>query len=151
MTTVPSRPVPHYVLLSDASSNPRASSLARSVLLPLRSVTQPRIRVHYARRPTFICNGIFVPHENSPFRTHAYLGVVPFQDTPNDRTIRAFYRSLFLALQGESWSPHGEANALLDRQNLLHTSASIGDVFEVVAPDLTRIDMIDSRGFVRIA
>src|SRR5687767_1684618 len=35
---------------------------------------------------------------------------------------------VFYAMQGEIWSPHGEAQALISRLYLSHTSLSVGDV-----------------------
>jgi hypothetical protein len=36
-------------------------------------------------------------------------------------------------MQGEVWSPNGEARGLIEAKGLLHTSMSVGDV--VVGPD----------------
>ncbi len=54
-------------------------------------------------------------------KTHVLLGSV--QETNLD--------TLFGALQGEAWSPEGEARELIRSKELSHTSMSVGDVVEV--------------------
>lgn len=38
--------------------------------------------------------------------------------------------NVFLAMQGETWSPNGEAKPLLDAAGVCHTSLTVGDVIE---------------------
>ena len=35
---------------------------------------------------------------------------------------------IFIAMQGEIWSPHGEQNQFLYKKGLAHTSMSVGDI-----------------------
>lgn len=53
-----------------------------------------------------------------PGRTHLLLGTTSLTDL----------ESLFYELQGESWSPEGEARTLIAMSGLRHTSMSWGDV-----------------------
>lgn len=54
--------------------------------------------------------------------------------------------SLFNLMQGEYWSPNGEARTLIQRLGLNHTSMSCGDVIV----DNGDIYMVDQTGFVRL-
>ncbi len=49
-------------------------------------------------------------------------------------------------LQGDFWSPMGQANGLLDAKGLRHTSMSVGDVFVIDG----RIIMVDGCGFAEV-
>jgi len=54
---------------------------------------------------------------------------------------------IFGQMQGEVWSPNGEANAMIREKGLDHTSMSVGDV--VVLPD-GKVLMTDSCGFQEV-
>jgi hypothetical protein len=58
-------------------------------------------------------------------KTHILLGTT---DRPKDEKNRESLSRLFIDLQGENWSPNGEANFLIRRLGLSHTSMSVGDV-----------------------
>jgi hypothetical protein len=75
-------------------------------------------------KPFFFSEGISggLPNRSGPSGlvvTHVQLGSV--EDHPLD--------SLWTSLQGENWSPRGEANSLIRKMGLQHTSMSVGDCF----------------------
>lgn len=59
-----------------------------------------------------------VPAVDKLDRTHIHLG--EFEATDLD--------ALFTKMQGEVWSPKGEARPLIEQKGLRHTSMSVGDV-----------------------
>jgi hypothetical protein len=54
----------------------------------------------------------------------------------------------FMAMQGEVWSPNGEARKLVMALGLNHTSMSVGDVFLCVENGW--YFMVDRAGFIKI-
>jgi hypothetical protein len=54
---------------------------------------------------------------------------------------------LFIKLQGENWSPNGEARDFIRGKGLAHTSMSVGDV--IVEPDGTYYS-VGRFGFVEL-
>jgi len=56
--------------------------------------------------------------------------------------------SVYTQMQGEIWSPNGEARQLIKSLGLSHTSMSVGDVIET--PD-GKFHEVDSIGFREIA
>jgi hypothetical protein len=52
---------------------------------------------------------------------------------------------IYAAMQGEVWSPNGEARDLIRSKGLQHTSMSIGDV---IVNDLGTAYMVASEGFL---
>lgn len=69
-------------------------------------------------------------------QTHILLGKVAETDP----------ESLYMALQGEVWSPRGEARSLIMSKGLAHTSMSMGDVLVIGG----QLYMVDSFGFKRV-
>jgi len=61
------------------------------------------------------------PNPNNLNATHILLGAVKGTDP----------EELFYALQGEIWSPNGEAQGLISNKGLKHTSMSVGDVLVI--------------------
>jgi hypothetical protein len=53
---------------------------------------------------------------------------------------------LWVGMQGERWSPNGEARGLIKSKGLQHTSMSVGDV----AVDGDRVHVVASMGFTDI-
>jgi hypothetical protein len=51
------------------------------------------------------------------------------------RIERPSLEEVFHYLQGEVWSPNGEARSLIQRLGLAHTSMSVGDVVHAVDTD----------------
>lgn len=62
-----------------------------------------------------------LPTKDTLMQTHVLLGEVKESDPER----------LFIALQGERWSPMGEAAQLIQGLGLWHTSMSVGDVLEI--------------------
>jgi hypothetical protein len=83
----------------------------------------PRYQVYYARRPTFHPSGQF----GTPLLTTSALAQshVRLGEVEGDHLDDAFSR-----MQGENWSPHGEARELLHSLGLGHTSMSVGDLLQ---------------------
>lgn len=100
------------------------SSLAQLKLTNMERVnriTNPEDRPHnydvyYKYDP------IFAPSENVNKRnytiTHCYLGSLYAKDL----------EEVFVVMQGERWSPNGEARELIKAAGLQHTSMSVGDI-----------------------
>lgn len=63
-------------------------------------------------------------HRELP-KTHVLLGTLAFD---KNSTKEKMLERLFRDLQGEHWSPNGEANELIMKLGLYHTSMSVGDV-----------------------
>lgn len=104
-----------------------------------------RTEVWYANRDAFrdlsmglnfaLKRGVPIPTSRELLtQTHHRLGVVDETDL----------EEVFMMMQGERWSPEGQAAGLIRRLGLSHTSMSIGDV--VVLPN-GKIFMVDSAGF----
>lgn len=77
--------------------------------------------------------------------THVMLKELPFPiylDAPISRL-----EYVFQAMQGESWSPNGEARSLIREKGLSHTSMSVGDVVEIGE----FFFMVDSMGWVELS
>ena len=83
----------------------------------------PQYLVFYARHPTFHASGEF----GTPRLTIGALlsSHVRLCQVEADNRDDAFRR-----MQGEHWSPHGEARSLLESLGLGHTSMSVGDVIQ---------------------
>jgi len=83
----------------------------------------PTYQVYYARRPTYFASGqLGTPLLTIPRLRSSHVRVT---------TIEAGSRAeAWLKMQGENWSPHGEARAMLRSLGLGHTSMSVGDVLQ---------------------
>jgi hypothetical protein len=66
-----------------------------------------------------------LPDPNNLEKMHVLLGSVAHPEAEYD--IRDY---LYGELQGERWSPHGEARDLIRSKGLAHTSMSVGDIIE---------------------
>lgn len=65
-------------------------------------------------------------------QTHVCLGEIKGSDNVDD---------IAYVLQGEVWSPEGEARNIIRSKNLSHTSMSIGDIVEMPNGDLFLFDI----------
>jgi hypothetical protein len=74
-----------------------------------------RYRVYYAREPTFVDDPVDVERID---QTHVFVREVEAR-TPDDA---------YTQMQGENWSPNGEARPLIERLGVHHTSMSVGDL-----------------------
>jgi hypothetical protein len=81
----------------------------------------PTYRVWYMR-PEWFANGIIGrrPPSAALEATHVYLKDVE----------AASMEQVYSLMQGEVWSPNGEAMPLIRSKGLAHTSMSVGDVIE---------------------
>lgn len=91
-------------------------------------------------RPAWFARGIMglKPNPKKLTDTHAHL---------KDLTIpNGDLEQVFVQMQGEHWSPNGEAAGLIKSKGLQHTSMSVGDV--VVTGDDTYV--VSAFGFTRL-
>lgn len=72
-----------------------------------------------------------------PQKSHILLGKIKEKNPGN----------IFRMMQGEIWSPYGEANNLIRKKGLHHTSMSVGDIIKVG----NKILMVDMSGFKDIS
>ena len=83
----------------------------------------PTYQIFYARRPTFHPSGEFgIPRLIVSDLPSSHVHLCEIEAASLDD---AFWR-----MQGENWSPHGEARLLLQSLDLSHTSMSVGDVIQ---------------------
>lgn len=77
----------------------------------------------YYMRPEWFRNGISyqTPDPNNLAATHIHLKDI---DVAGPQPLE----NLFREMQGEVWSPNGEARDLIQSKGLQHTSMSVGDV-----------------------
>ena len=89
---------------------------------------KPSYRVFYLRFPYDVVYPRRL-YRNAPLtflsvdqlaQTHVFLRAVP----------AASLEDVYWQMQGENWSPRGEARPLIEKLNLRHTSMSIGDVVQ---------------------
>jgi hypothetical protein len=79
----------------------------------------PTYQVYYAKNPTFmVAEDDPMPTPESLMQTHALVRSIDASSP----------EAAFHAMQAERWSPNGEANALILRLGLSHTSMSVGDI-----------------------
>jgi len=79
-------------------------------------------------------------------KTHVQLTTIEVPEGVQHSTISVL-EYLFLAMQGENWSPNGEASELIRSKDLTHTSMSVGDVVEVGS----KLYAVDLVGWVDVA
>lgn len=108
-----------YKSLNDAARNPEVEARHREMLTP-PAANKGSIEVWYAKEPTFMADGVFQPNQS-----HAKLGEVAY---------RHDWQTLYGPLQGDFWSPKGEARDFILGLGLRHTSMSVGDVLFVKPP-----------------
>lgn len=95
-------------------------------------------------RPEFFRDGIMglewcreqglAPDPQNLCKTHVYLTDSEITDLEH----------LFAQMQGENWSPNGEASGLIEERGLHHTSMSIGDLAVL---DTGEVWIVDTVGF----
>jgi len=85
-------------------------------------------------------------------RTHVELKTLADFDNgriPTNRPdIKRVLEIIFAKMQGENWSPNGEARDLIRSKGLEHTSMSVGDV---VVVDDAALWIVDRFGFKEVA
>lgn len=76
-------------------------------------------KVYYQKDPHFHLPGTIYSLDKIE-NTHVYLGTVIAKDI----------EKVFIEMQGEVWSPRGEARPFIEAAGLYHTSMSVGDIVE---------------------
>lgn len=89
----------------------------------------------------FLADNDLLPNIKKLEKTHALLGRL---DVTGDNTSRCL-DDVFHDLQGEVWSPRGEARDLIREKDLWHTSMSVGDI--VVDTKTGDVHLVDRIGF----
>jgi len=113
-----------YKSLNDAANNQKVRTCHQIMFAP-PVASQGSIEVWFNRFPSFeSCDCRFVPTGEG--QTHAKIGTVAYIPS---------WKSLFGSMQGNFWSPSGEARELIRSLELHHTSMSVGDVLVVNHPN----------------
>lgn len=96
-------------------------------------------------RPEWFPSGIMgaPPDASDLAATHIHLTDIMLKDDDGAGLSDAL-ELIYAAMQGEAWSPNGEARSLIIEKGLIHTSMSMGDC--VIAPD-GRLFMVAALGF----
>ena len=74
-----------------------------------------------------------LPDPENLDETHVLLGKIKENDKED----------IFGLMQGGNWSPMGEANGLIGKKGLRHTSMSVGDIIKIG----NKVLMVDGMGF----
>jgi len=101
--------------------------------------------VYYANEPTFTTPDSAAVESLS--RTHTFVLRHPV-DNKNDLSVESLLEKVFHHMQGEIWSPDGEARSLVYALGIRHTSMSVGDVVR----DLKTGQLwgVASMGFIKL-
>lgn len=106
-----------YDLLNDAANNADVPEEVRHML------KWGQTQIWYAK------NSCLAPDEINPSNLHKTHGLIGCIATDN-------LDHIFTAMQGENWSPYGEARGLIERiPDVHHTSMSVDDI--IVLPNGT--------------
>ncbi len=129
-----------YRNLNDASSEESVTSEARRLLKPGRT------EIWYMKKENFrwASSGLEFLKDHpelypDPFnlsRTHVLVGRISAREA----------NQVFQVMQGDFWSPEGQARSLIKDLGLIHTSMSVGDVMVIDG----EIMVVEPAGFVRI-
>ncbi len=87
-------------------------------------------------------HGLFQIDLNDLSKTHVKLGGIRANVVLDHNDLDP----IFGVMQGEEWSPNGEARDLIKSLGLSHTSMSVGDIIEADGS----IYLVDSCGFVTL-
>lgn len=82
-----------------------------------------------------------LPDPKALSKTHIHLK--DFDTTFEDDVLREL-ELVWVAMQGERWSPNGEARGLIKSKGLQHTSMSVGDI---AVEENGNVWMVDTFGF----
>jgi len=85
------------------------------------------------------------------------LGGLP--DATNLEASHTFLKSIkadnledvFMQMQGDFWSPNGEAMPLIEQKGLMHTSMSVGDLAIEHSPAGVTVWMVASVGWKKVS
>ena len=98
---------------------------------------KPSAEDDYFRGPARLKErGLVLPIPQTIRETHILLGTV--RETNLDK--------VWVMMQGETWSPRGEARGLIRGLHLEHTSMSVGDAIKIGS----KLFMVDRAGFVEL-
>lgn len=81
--------------------------------------------------------GVPLPNAHTIKETHALVGTVGEHNLED----------IFVMMQGDVWSPNGEARNLIRGRGLKHTSMMVGDIVKIGST----LHMVDSSGFEKVA
>lgn len=112
--------------------------------------TRPGWEAYYARTPHYFTPE--VPSLGTFNKTHVAIGVNNLSDMVLGlNNVEAFdLEDFFSKMQGEVWSPKGEARTLIQNLGLCHTSMSTGDVVRTPEGEFYMVEMAGWKklGFV---
>jgi hypothetical protein len=82
-------------------------------------------------------------------KTHILLGTIKGTKSSINKVLTSneTCEEIYYALQGENWSPFGEATCYIYSRNLSHTTMSIGDVIRFVRDNNPQTFVVKSFGF----
>jgi hypothetical protein len=138
-----------YKNLNDAAKNPKVKDEYRRILSP------GDIRIWYSRSDwpgqfwgieslPRLPEKVSLPTPQNIWDSHVKLGAI---NGAAGRYDAPALEVIFAVMQGENWSPRGEARDLITSKGLRHTSMSVGDIIQ--PPDGT-LWYVDSFGFEKI-
>jgi len=95
-------------------------------------------------KPEWFRDGIMgdEPNAYDLAKTHVMLKEIEIE---SGKSYEAECETIWVAMQGENWSPNGEARPLIEEKGLRHTSMSVGDV--LVESDSGNVFLVVSVGF----
>jgi hypothetical protein len=113
----------------------------------MRQVEMQKFEVWYMK-PEWFRDGIMGDEPNAwdLAKTHVHLKDV---EVPKGKNVGAEVEAVWVMMQGENWSPNGEARPLIEAKGLRHTSMSVGDV--LVDVDTGNVFLAAGVGFKCIA
>ena len=100
-----------------------------------------RFVIFYRKQPTFR------PTKNFNWNNYVKLLEVRLSDLQYENE-EHMLEALFIQMQGEHWSPQGDARPLIEHRGLRHTSMSVGDL--VYNETSGRVWEVDICGFKHI-
>ena len=87
--------------------------------------------------PRFLAKHRLLPTSDTLSKTHTKIGSINTVDL----------NKIYGLMQGETWSPNGEARDVIGQSESAHTSMSVGDIIKMNGI----MHMVDNHGFVVLA
>lgn len=94
--------------------------------------------IYYCRKPSFTLKEFLTRNDVLHQYTHVHLLNLQAKNLDD----------VYFKMQGEIWSPNGEARELIRSKDLRHTSMSIGDV--IYDPTEDKMHQVDVIGFKEV-
>lgn len=91
-------------------------------------------------------HGFFQIDPKNLAATHVNLGCIRATVVDDGVTEEVDLEEIFSLMQGETWSPQGEARNMLRAIGISHTSMSMGDIIEFNGD----VFIVDNYGFVKL-